>query len=459
MRRLRLSYCSGCLKKQLVIDRLQEEILRLKARLRYQERTAKEGPFGSSTPSAKVPIKANAPPQSSQQRGGARLGHRGWGRRPIPAEQITGQQSVSAPEHCPYCGAELDPKGRKARTIIDLEPVRKEVIRYELEQRDCRCCQRTFTARPAGVFARGLFGNRLLTHLAVEHYLQGTPLGRLSAQLALSQGSLWAALHQVARRLATVPERLLLDYRRAPVKHADETGWRNDGHNGYAWLFCSQRLSLFRFRQSRSARVAQEVFGPQRLPGTLVVDRYNGYNQAPCAIQYCYAHLLREVQDLAKEFPAVAEVSRFVEVFAPLLGQAMKLRAANLPTAEFRHQALELKVEIKSRVHSPAQHPGVQRIQNLFRANATRLYHWAKHPAIPADNNRAERELRPLVIARKISFGSQSQQGAQTREILMSVLHTLRKRTEDVFGAFKRALDALAEDQTRDPYKLLFDSS
>jgi hypothetical protein len=41
-------------------------------------------------------------------------------------------------------------------------------------------------------------------------------------------------LHQLARRLAEVPQRLLLEYRRAPVKHADETGWRNDGHNGYA---------------------------------------------------------------------------------------------------------------------------------------------------------------------------------------------------------------------------------
>ena len=95
----------------------------------------------------------------------------------------------------------------------------------------------------------------------------------------------------------------------------------------------------------------------------------------------------------------------------------------------------------------------------LFRSKAARLYHWTKNSAIPADSNRAERELRPLVIARKISFGSQSQQGAQTREILMSVLHTLRKRTHDVFGAFKRALDALAEDETRDPCTLLFDSS
>jgi hypothetical protein len=270
---------------------------------------------------------------------------------------------------------------------------------------------------------------------------------------------LWAALHQLARRLASVPRRLLLEYRRAPVKHADETGWRTDGRNGYAWLFSTALISLFRFRQSRAASVAQEVFGTKRLRGILVVDRYNGYNQAPCLIQYCYAHLLREVQDLAKEFPEVSEVSRFVAQFAPLLAEAMKLRAQELTSAQFRQRGLELKVEMKALVHSPAQHPGIQKIQNIFRERAARLYHWAKSSTIPADNNRAERELRPLVIARKVSFGSQSEQGAQTREILMSVLHTLRKRTDKVFDVFQRCLDALAENEKRDPYKLLFDSS
>jgi transposase len=366
---------------------------------------------------------------------------------------------VSGPGRCPYCGGPLDPKGSKARTVIEVDPVRKEVVRYELEQCDCSHCNRTFTARPAGVFAKGLFGNRLLTHLAVEHYVQGVTLGRLSAQLGITQGGLWAALHQLAARLAAVPERLLLEYRRAPVKHADETGWRNDGHNGYAWLFCTPRLSLFRFRQTRSGAVAREVFGTRRLPGVLVVDRYNGYNRAPCAIQYCYAHLLREVQDLGKEFPELGEVSKFVASLAPALANAMKLRSRQLTSADFRLRALELKIEIKALVHSPAQHPGIQKIQNIFRDRASRLYHWAKTPDIPADNNRAERELRPLVIARKISFGSQSDQGAKTREILMSVLHTLRKRTSDVFGVFKRALDGLAENEKCDPFKLLLDSS
>src|SRR5437773_5156996 len=121
--KLALNYCPGCLQKQLVIDQLQEENARLKARLRHQERTAKEGPFGSSTSSAKVPLKPNAPPENSQRRGGAKPGHCGHGRRHIPDEEVTRRQAVPGPERCPYCGGPMDPKGTKTRTIIDVEPI------------------------------------------------------------------------------------------------------------------------------------------------------------------------------------------------------------------------------------------------------------------------------------------------------------------------------------------------
>jgi hypothetical protein len=79
-------------------------------------------------------------------------------------------------------------------------------------------------------------------------------------------------------------------------------------------------------------------------------------------------------------------------------------------------------------------------MQDLFREKADRLYHWADDPDIPADNNRAERELRPLVIARKTSFGSQSDAGAKIRETLTTALHTLRKRVPDVTTAFQFGL-------------------
>jgi len=250
--------------------------------------------------------------------------------------------------------------------------------------------------------------------------------------------------------------RKVTEYRASFVKHADESGWRNDGRSGYAWLFCTRLLSLFRFRNTRSAKVAKEVLGIKRLPGTLVVDRYNAYNKAPCHIQYCYSHLSRDVEKLEKEFPDNEEVSSFVQTLTPHLAAAMSLRTNPLSKSQFKRQAAQIRDLIQEIINKPASHPGVQHIQDLFREKSERMYRWALDPRIPAENNRAERDLRPLVIARKISFGSQSDAGAATRETLMSILHTLKKRKKDPTQALKAALDALAVDPNANVYRLLF---
>ncbi len=447
------------MKKQQEIDRLREENARLKNRLRYQERTAQEGFFGSSTPSSKVPLKPSAPIEQGPRFGGAQPGHVGHGRRTIPPEQADRVERVAVPERCPECGRRLQDKGTRSRTVIDVEPLRRQTVCYQLDQKYCPHCRKLVRARAPGVLPRGLLSNRLLAHVAVQHYVYGVTLGQLENQLDIGYGTLMGALHQVARWLAPACERLVEDYRQALVKHADETGWRTDGHNGYAWLFCTERISIFRFRQSRSGQVALAVLGAQRLRGVLVVDRYHGYNRAPCALQYCYAHLLRDVQDLEKEFPEHLEIQQFVSAFAPLLARAMQLRALKLTGEQFREQASQTQQEIVTLAQASAQHPGIQKIQNIFREQTRRLFHWTKSAQIPADNNRAERELRPLVIARKISFGSQSEAGARTRETLMTVLHTLRKRTANVTQAFEQALNRMTNEKIEAYAALRFDSS
>jgi hypothetical protein len=75
---------------------------------------------------------------------------------------------------------------------------------------------------------------------------------------------------------------------------------------------------------------------------------------------------------------------------------------------------------------------------------------------VPAENNLAERDLRPTVIARKVSFGSQSDAGAQTCGVQMSVMHTLKKRQVDVVAHLKAVLDHLTLDVHQDPFPLLF---
>ena len=261
----------------------------------------------------------------------------------------------------------------------------------------------------------------------------------------------------VAQLLKAVPAKLINDYRQSFVKFADETKWRNDGTNGYAWLFSTSQLSIYRMRPTRSARVAAEVLGIAPLPGVLVVDRYGAYNKAPCDIQYCYEHLRRPVEDLVKEFPNHEEIKNFADTVVPLLSDAMGLRSLNISDDAYYKKASQLKADIIHEMNQPAEHAAIQTIQTIFQQYAHRLYHWVDHRDIPPENNFSERGFRRLVIARKISFGSQSDNGAKTREILMTVLHSLRKgEPDDYRKKFKLCLNQLAQNPQRDPYHLLF---
>jgi len=451
-----MTYCKECLNKQQKINELEEEIASLKSKLRYQERTAKEGFFGSSTPSSKLPIKPNRRREHQRNRGGGKPGHQGHGRSSICEQDADKVERIRIGNTCPDCGSVLEDKGNRARTVIDCQPVEMKKVVYYLERKRCPKCKKLISARPPGVLAKCLYSNQLLAYVAVQHYIYGNTLGQIEKQTGIGYSSLVDAMHQLSKRLKDVPNAFIEAYRQAAVKHADETGWRTDGNNGYAWLFCTPDISIFRFRGSRSASIAKEVFGQKPLLGMLVVDRYNGYNKMPCSIQYCYAHLLRTVKDLEKDFPENAEIKSFVQALASQLANAISLRALDITDGQFKRQAAKIKNEIINITNSGAKHPAIQKIQDIFREKADRLYHWADDRNVPADNNLAERELRPLVIARKISFGSQSDSGARTREILMTVLHTLKKRTTDVTSVFKSALDKLAEASDIEPYKAVF---
>ena len=114
-----MTYCKECLNKQQKINDLEEEIVCLKTKLRYQERTAKEGFFGSSTPSAKIPVKPNSQKAHQRNRGGGKVGHEGHGRASICEEDADKVENIRIDDTCPDCGSFLENKGTKARTVID----------------------------------------------------------------------------------------------------------------------------------------------------------------------------------------------------------------------------------------------------------------------------------------------------------------------------------------------------
>ena len=130
----------------------------------------------------------------------------------------------------------------------------------------------------------------------------------------------------------------------------------------------------------------RSIFGDEKLPGVLVVDRYNAYNKAPVQIQYCYAHLLRDVEKLEKDFPESAEIKAFVSTLAPLLAQAMHLRGQSISDEQYYRQAREIRQKILEVNQRPPQHLAIRGMQDLFHSQESRLYHWVQVSRFAADS-------------------------------------------------------------------------
>ena len=270
-----LTWCRGCLQKTVRIDRLEAEVQRLKAKLRERERQLAEGPFGSNTPSSQEPFKENSLPERQARQGGAKPGHVGHGRKPPPPSvEVLPPEPVAAPPCCPDCHGPLVPHDTVPRQVHDLIPARRVYRTYQLARSRCLHCHQVVTAPAPGVLPRHALSNRLLATALSEAYAEGLTLGQVARRLLLPRSALLAASQRVAGQLAAVYDHLIADFRAARVRHADETTWRDNGANTYAWLFATTLVSVFALRPTRGEFVPLGICGDAPLEGSLNVDRY-----------------------------------------------------------------------------------------------------------------------------------------------------------------------------------------
>ncbi len=454
-----VNLCEGCLHKQLIIDRQNQEIQALKKKLKLNERRLNDGFFGSSTPSSQLPIKANSLAENQAKRGGAQPAHQANKRQAFPAEQADEVRLAAVDvESCQSCQCQLVAHTANQRALFDLQREQLRKLFYQIERKRCPQCQKVVAGKVLDAFPHAQLSNPLLAEVADQHYVLGRTLGQISQRLSLNYSTLADSLKRVATMLEPCMDKLKEIYRQAPVRHADETSWRSDGGNGYSWYFGNQDVSLHLFRETRSGSVPKEVLGKEKLAGVLVVDRYAGYNRVPCAIQYCYAHLLREIKDLEVEFESDQEVQSYTQEMKLCLTDAMQLRNRGLSADQYHTEAEAIKARMLELSQGQAKHLAVRKWQDFYVEKSERLYQWCESAEIPAENNYAEREIRKVVIARKLSYGSQSQEGAKTREIWMSVLQSLKKREENPRAKLLQALSKLVENKELDIAEELFGS-
>ncbi|MBA3784579.1 MAG: IS66 family transposase [Acidobacteria bacterium] len=454
-----INSCEGCLAKQQIIDRQFEEITRLKQKLQVNQRKSTDGFFGLSTPSSQIPVKANSLAENQAKKGGAQIGHVGVGRQIFSQTEADEMRiaEVSA-ETCPGCECRLSRLSSNERGIYEIEREQVRKIYYEIGRKVCPKCRTIVSGRARNALARVALSNELVVEVAEQHYVLGRTLGQIAERFGINYSTLADSLKRVGKLIEPALERLKTDYRQSLVRHADETSWRTDGGNGYSWYFGSQTVSLHLFRETRSASVVREVLGTAELNGVLVVDRYAGYNQVPCEIQYCYAHLLREMKDLEQEFENNVEIKSYTAQMKLHLTDAMQLRKRGFTEAEYQAEAAKIKSKILELSNRRASHPAIRKWQDFFVEKAARLFQWCQNASIPAENNYAEREIRKVVIARKMSYGSQSAEGAKTRETWTSILQTLKKREANPRDKLVNAFNKLSQTKDLDITAELFGS-
>ena len=427
------------------LQALQERVKHLEAEL------ASSRGSGGSTPSTPIWVKPNRPTRRKKKR---KPRSHGFARKLDPVTA----RIEHALEECPQCQVLLT--GRrvmKSRRIIELPPVQAQVIEHQLIQRTCPRCQKRWA--PTVDFAalavgQQRFGISVQVEVALLREQCRLPFGVIRDYLhhrfglRVSVGQLVALVRGVAERGKAAVLELKQQIRGSPVVNGDETTWRENGQNGYVWSFSTDRLRYFVYRKSRAASVVTEVLG-EAFEGVVVSDFYGGYNAHLGLHQRCWVHLLRDIHKLKEKHKKDQSLRRWARKVKAIYERAKAYQgpsgklAAGEQVAERVRRQREFERELL-KVCRP--HLKQQRVQSRLCERIERflpeLFVFVCDPRVPADNNAAERSVREVVVSRKISGGTRSERGSETKSILASLFGTWRLQGLDFYQSCRNLLAA-----------------
>jgi len=384
-------------------------------------------------------------------------------RLPVPGRrrQEPDRQVIHALEHCVGCGKELS-RGEvvQRRQVVVVPPVRAEIVEHLVLARRCRQCGLVNRAAMPDlgdeVGAGRRLGWRLVAEVALLRTMLRLPLASLQWLVQhvwgvhVSKGALCGMLDTVAQAGRSVYDGLLQDARASPVLHVDETGWRQNGVNGFLWTLSTPAVRYFAFSPSRAGYVARRLVGDE-YAGVVVSDFYTAYDQLDGLHQRCWAHVLREIHDLRTQRPDDAGLTAWAEHVHALYARAdqWQPQAGGCSPGAREQARLGFEQELLALCQATDQASAQATLCNRFTKYLPELFRFVSDPAVPATNNAAERALRPLVVARKISGGSRSAQGSKTRMILQSLIGTWEVQHQDPMANLLSILQAHHRNQPK----------
>jgi transposase len=455
--------CQGCRERDARIAELEARLAKLEATVQEQARlivdlakklqdrdlpkSGTSGPPDLSKPAAKKP---------SPRKPGGQPGHPPHLKQMLPAERVSKAISI-VPKQCGHCQHALpaqrgsdDPEPTRFQ-VAELPEIKATIIEYQGHARTCPCCGEVTRAPiPAEVRAHSigpglaafmayLVGNCGLSKRRVEELIEAV------FEVPVALGTIAKLEQEMSAALEPAHQEALQAVQEAPVKHADETGWKKAGHKRWLWVVATTNVVVFMIHRLRNAAVVMLLLG-ETLKGILCSDRWRAYDWAPLMQRLvCWAHLKRNFEKLLDGSAKAKEVGqecldikdKVFEVWHLYRGGGMSWRKMDDRMSTLMLELLAV-LEKGERSRDRKLVRFCQRVLSIYPA----LWTFVVVKGVEPTNNHAERVQRLAVLWRKNCFGCHSDTGCRFVERLLTVVQTLRLQKRSVLQYLTEALTA-----------------
>ncbi|MGH2804534.1 MAG: IS66 family transposase [Thermoleophilaceae bacterium] len=441
------------------VGELIEANRRLEARVAELEQRLNRSSRNSSLPPSQDP--PSAPPRpgkpGSGRRRGGQPGHEGKNRPLLPLERVD-EVVEHWPKRCQACAHVFGEKERievaapQRHQVTELPRIAVRVSEHRLHRLRCPACAAETRAELPAELPRGAFGPRLqaaAATLAVRNRVSRRDTVELMGELfglELSTGSIDAIVQRAGKALAEPHARLHDQIRSASAVNIDETGWRLRGGKRTLWGALTPQAALFRIAPGRHEREAKALLGDD-FAGIACSDRWWAYDYLdPEQRQLCWAHLVRDFTAHSEGAAAQKAFGEAGLAIAACLFEAWEEFRGDSDRARLRERITPLTQELRALLEQAARKSTKTKYHRLFARNLLKrwpaLWTFTLLDGVEPTNNHAERGLRGAVIYRKLSLGSQSEQGERTVERLLSASVTCRLQGRSLFAYLTDVLSA-----------------
>ena len=441
------------------IGELVEANRRLEARVAELEQRLNRSSRNSSLPPSQDPPSASSRPgkRGSGRGRGGQPGREGKNRPLLPLEQVD-EVVEHWPERCRACahvfaeGERIDAAPPQRHQLAELPPIAVRVSEHRLHRLGCPVCAAETRVELPAELPRGAFGARLqaaVATLAVRNRVSRRDTVELMGELFgadLCTGSIDGIVQRTGDALVAAHARLHERIRSAPAVNIGETGWRLRGSKRTLWGALTPTEAVFRIAPDRHEREAEALLG-EGFAGVACSDRWWAYDYLdPKRRQLCWAHLVRDFTAHSEGLAAQKQFGEAGLAISAGVFEAWDAYRQHGDRARLVERVSPLKHELRALLEQAARKSTKTKYHRLFASNLLKrwpaLWTFTHRDGVEPTNNHAERGLRGAVIYRKLSLGSQSEQGERTIERLLSASITCRLQRRSLFAYLADVLSA-----------------